>query len=126
MSISNKAFMVGSSCGTIAFGYAASGVQSRHKSIASLSLSALICARTASAQAALGTASNTYTMTGIGTAASRAAQVGPVKLVTAEANGNLATTDFDITGLNSDISRLKTTSIATAGMRIRGLLRPWR
>lgn len=60
-------------------------------------------------QVVLGTASNTYTMAGIGSAASRAAQVGPVKLVTADANGNLATTDFDITGLNSDISRLKTT-----------------
>lgn len=60
-------------------------------------------------QVVLGTSSNTYTMAGIGSSASRAAQSGPVKLVTADANGNLATTDFDITGLNSDITRLKTT-----------------
>ncbi|WP_313612650.1 hypothetical protein [Agrobacterium sp.] len=60
-------------------------------------------------QVVLGTSSNTYTMAGIGSSASRAAQTGPVKLVTSDANGNLATTDFDIASLTGDISRLKTT-----------------
>lgn len=38
-----------------------------------------------------GTASNTYTMPGIISDASRAAQTGPLELVTSDANGNLAT-----------------------------------
>ena len=42
-------------------------------------------------QMVFGTASNTYTMPGITSAASRAAQSGPLQVVTSDANGNLAT-----------------------------------
>jgi autotransporter adhesin len=42
-------------------------------------------------QVVLGTASNTYTAPGITSAASRAAQSGPLQVVTSDANGNLAT-----------------------------------
>lgn len=59
-------------------------------------------------QVMLGTSSNTYTMAGIGSVVSRAAQTGPVKVVTADANGNLATSDFDIAGMSNDISNMKT------------------
>lgn len=59
-------------------------------------------------QVMLGSSSNTYTLAGIGSAASRAAQTGPVKVVTSDANGNLATSDFDIAGISNDISTLKT------------------
>ena len=41
-------------------------------------------------QVVIGTASNTYTAPGITSAASRAAQSGPVQVVTTDANGNLA------------------------------------
>ena len=40
-----------------------------------------------------GTASNTYTAPGITSSASKAAQSGPTQIVTADAGGNLATTD---------------------------------
>nr|WP_168195714.1 YadA-like family protein [Bradyrhizobium sp. NAS80.1] len=42
-------------------------------------------------QVVIGTASNTYTAPGITSAASRAAQSGPLQVVTSDANGNLAT-----------------------------------
>jgi hypothetical protein len=42
-------------------------------------------------QQVFGTANNTYTMRGIASDASRAAQTGPVEIVTSDANGNLAT-----------------------------------
>ena len=40
---------------------------------------------------ALGTTANTYTLAGVGSAESSAAQSGPTEFVTADANGNLAT-----------------------------------
>jgi hypothetical protein len=40
---------------------------------------------------AMGTTASTYTMPGIGSSASRAAQSGPTEFVTADANGNLST-----------------------------------
>lgn len=46
---------------------------------------------TRAGQQAFGTATNTYTMAGISSAASKAAQSGPTQLVTTDANGNLAT-----------------------------------
>ena len=58
-------------------------------------------------QVAIGTASSTYTMPGIDSAASRAAQQGPVRIVTSDASGNLATSNFDINGLSDDVSSLK-------------------
>ena len=46
-------------------------------------------------QMAFGTAANSYTMPGITSLASRAAQSGPVEIVTSDANGNLATVSAD-------------------------------
>lgn len=47
-------------------------------------------------QVMLGTGSTTYTMAGIASAASKAAQSGQTFLVTSDAAGNLATTSFDV------------------------------
>jgi autotransporter adhesin len=57
-------------------------------------------------QQMFGTASNTYTMAGIATAASRAAQAGPTSIVTSDNTGNLATRSLADLGLasQSDIS----------------------
>ncbi len=52
-------------------------------------------------QQAFGTASNTYTMAGITSAASKAAQSGPVEIVTSDAGGNLATSTLAGLGLAS-------------------------
>lgn len=49
-------------------------------------------------QVVIGAASNTYTLPGIASSASRAAQVGPVALVTSDAQGNLATDDGSFSG----------------------------
>ncbi|TIX51148.1 hypothetical protein E5222_01315 [Alteraurantiacibacter aquimixticola] len=60
-------------------------------------------------QVAIGNAGNTYTFAGINSAASLAAQSGPVQVVTADASGNLATTVLDIpdvSGLTSDVASL--------------------
>lgn len=46
-------------------------------------------------QVAIGTAVQTYTMAGISSAASRAAQTGATRFVTTDASGNLATSTFD-------------------------------
>jgi autotransporter adhesin len=50
-------------------------------------------------QMMFGTASNTYTAPGITSAASRAAQSGPVEVVTSDAHGNLATASASQLGL---------------------------
>jgi autotransporter adhesin len=66
-------------------------------------------------QQMFGTASNTYTMAGIATATSRAAQVGPTSIVTADNAGNLATRSLadlgfasqsDISGINGRLDAL--------------------
>jgi hypothetical protein len=61
-------------------------------------------------QQVFGTAATTYTMPGITSAASRAAQSGPVQVVTTDAAGNLATaslvTNQDIAGLNSQLATI--------------------
>ena len=66
-------------------------------------------------QQVFGTASNTYTMPGITSAASRAAQSGPTQIVTSDAGGNLATTTLaglglastaDIAAINSRLSTM--------------------
>src|SRR5262249_29475149 len=44
-------------------------------------------------QISIGTNQNTYTMSGITSNASKAAQQGPVQIVTSDQNGNLATAD---------------------------------
>ncbi len=48
-----------------------------------------------------GTATNTYTMAGIASGASRASQVGPTQIVTSDAGGNLATSSLAGLGLAS-------------------------
>jgi len=61
-------------------------------------------------QVAVGTASNTYTLAGISSAASLAAQTGPLKFVTSDANGNLATSSLsvpDVTGLQTNVALLQ-------------------
>ncbi|MFL6835058.1 MAG: hypothetical protein ACJ8F0_20965 [Xanthobacteraceae bacterium] len=65
---------------------------------------------TAANQMAFGTASNTYRMPGITSAASLAAQSGTTAFVTTDANGNLATTNFgpqNIAGLNASVAALQ-------------------
>lgn len=52
-------------------------------------------------QVVLGTTANTYTMAGITSAASKAAQSGPTQLVTSDSGGNLATTSVASLGLAS-------------------------
>jgi len=65
----------------------------------------------------IGTASNTYTAPGITSAASRAAQSGPLQVVTTDANGNLASDggavfnninilNNNINSLNSQVARI--------------------
>ncbi|WP_426613540.1 hypothetical protein [Bradyrhizobium sp. McL0616] len=65
---------------------------------------------TAPNQVAIGTASNTYRMAGVASAASLAAQSGPVSFVTTDAAGNLATSSFssaNITSLQSQVTSLQ-------------------
>ena len=52
-------------------------------------------------QQVFGTTSNTYTMSGIASSASRAAQSGPVRVVTSDAGGNLATASLSDLGFAS-------------------------
>jgi autotransporter adhesin len=76
-------------------------------------------ATSADNQVAIGSATNTYTLAGLDSAASRTAQVGPIHLVTTDANGNVATSTFDVATLedisttveqnSTDISNLQTT-----------------
>jgi hypothetical protein len=65
---------------------------------------------TAANQVVIGTASNTYRMPGITSAASLAAQNGPVSFVTSDAGGNLATSTFNpasLTSLQSQVTSLQ-------------------
>jgi autotransporter adhesin len=68
-------------------------------------------AATRANQVALGNTANTYTLPGLASAASRAAQSGPLQLVTADANGNLGTTTlpagFDQGSLSNAIGNLQ-------------------
>jgi TolA-binding protein len=59
-----------------------------------------------------GTASNTYTMSGIASNASRSAQSGPTQIVTSDSGGNLATSTLAGLGLAS------TTDVANIGSQI--------
>jgi hypothetical protein len=61
-------------------------------------------------QVAVGTAANTYTLAGVTSAASLAAQTGPTKVVTTDASGNLAAASFspqDISTLQSNVGTLQ-------------------
>jgi trimeric autotransporter adhesin len=65
---------------------------------------------TAPNQVAIGTAGNTYRMSGVTSAASLAAQSGPVSFVTSDAAGNLATSSFSpsaVSSLQSQVSSLQ-------------------
>jgi autotransporter adhesin len=60
-------------------------------------------------QIAVGNGGNTYTLAGINSAASLAAQTGAVRVVTADAAGNLATANItipDVGGLTNQVSAL--------------------
>jgi hypothetical protein len=63
-----------------------------------------------------GTNLNTYTMPGIGSAASQAAQTGPLQLVTADANGNLAARPLAIIGFVTFTDLAKVQSEAFDGI----------
>lgn len=62
---------------------------------------------TRAGQVMIGTSSNTYTMPGVTSAASRAAQSGPTQVLTTDAAGNIATANIDLNRVNSDISGLR-------------------
>ena len=67
-------------------------------------------------QVVVGAATNTYTLAGVSSAASRAAQTGPVLFTTTDASGNLATSNFgpgDIATLDGRVTALEdvTTSL---------------
>ena len=64
-------------------------------------------------QVAIGTAASTYTLPGITSAASLAAQVGPTSVVTTDAAGNLAATP--LSGLATSAS------VAALGAQVNGL-----
>lgn len=63
-------------------------------------------------QQAFGTTSNTYTMSGIASAASKAAQSGPTQLVTSDSAGNLATTTL------ADLGIASTSALGTINRRL--------
>jgi hypothetical protein len=58
-------------------------------------------------QQVFGTASNTYTMAGIHSQASKDAQNGQTYLVTSDGQGNLATTDYCASCMQTDIDGLE-------------------
>ena len=65
---------------------------------------------TAANQMAFGSASNTYRMPGLTSAASLSAQSGPTSFVTTDANGNLAATNFSMqsmSNLSANVSALQ-------------------
>jgi trimeric autotransporter adhesin len=59
-------------------------------------------------QIVLGTGTTTYTMAGINSAASRAAQQGATNIVTSDAFGNLATSSLSLSSLAGDVDMMKT------------------
>ncbi|WP_132254286.1 hypothetical protein [Methylobacterium segetis] len=66
-------------------------------------------ATTRAGQVAVGSERSTYTLAGLGTAASRAAQTGATRFVTADANGNLALAESgpaNLAGLQNQIGAL--------------------
>lgn len=78
-------------------------------------------------QVAIGTAAHTYTLAGINSDASKAAQTGSAYMVTSDAAGNLATSTFDLATLENLPSRLDTaeqnisdlqTTVSSHGTRI--------
>lgn len=67
-------------------------------------------------QVMLGTGSNTYTLAGITSQASTAAQAGPTYLVTTDAGGNLAASTFDVATLTNLPAQVAQNGIAIADL----------
>jgi hypothetical protein len=67
-------------------------------------------------QQVFGTATNTYTMPGLTSAASRAAQSGPTQVVTTDAFGNLGTTAPSTLGLASGVDLTRVIRKANTGI----------
>ncbi|WP_020174556.1 hypothetical protein [Methyloferula stellata] len=113
--IASTAYGAGSSAGgagSVAIGASASAAQDNTVAIGQS------VATTRTNQVAIGSATNTYTLAGIASAASLAAQSGPTKYVTTDANGNLAASSFgpaDIAGLSNSISSLQANVAALQG-----------
>ena len=61
-------------------------------------------------QVAIGSTTNTYTLAGLPSAASLAAQSGPTQFVTTDANGTLATSSFGPDSINLMSTRLESLS----------------
>jgi trimeric autotransporter adhesin len=78
-----------------------SGASATHANAAAIGSGATT---TRANQVVIGTTSNTYTMPGIQSAASAAAQSGPVQFVTADQQGNLATTNLSQQTINNLIN----------------------
>jgi hypothetical protein len=67
-------------------------------------------ATTRADQVMVGTATNTYTLAGVASAQSRAAQTGPTNFVTSDQAGNLATSNYgptDVAALDSRVTTLE-------------------
>ncbi|MND43887.1 Adhesin YadA precursor [compost metagenome] len=62
---------------------------------------------TRAGQVMIGTSTNTYTMPGVTSVASRAAQSGPTQVLTTDAAGNIASANIDVNRISSDISNLR-------------------
>ncbi|QKV19740.1 hypothetical protein [Oricola thermophila] len=67
-------------------------------------------------QMVLGTATTTYNMPGLGSTASRAAQSGPVEVVTTDSSGNLASVPLD--SLISELSGMSETDLDALNRKI--------
>jgi hypothetical protein len=87
-------------------------------------------ATTRANQVAIGSGQSTYTLAGIASDASRAAQSGPTRFVLADDNGNLATSDFDIRAVSRLSGRVEglgermaaaETRLDTLSAEVRGL-----
>ena len=58
-------------------------------------------------QVSIGTTTQTYTLAGVNSGASKAAQSGDTYFLTGDASGNLATTSFSVSALDSRIASLE-------------------
>jgi hypothetical protein len=74
---------------------------------------------TRTGQVALGNSASTYTLSGVGSAASNAAQSGTLKLLTTDAAGNLGTSALDIATLGGLPNRVNLLEQQTAALDAR-------
>ena len=116
---------IASGADTVAAGHGAVAEGARatalgHRARASAAGSTAIgvgAAATRTGQVAIGTAATTYTLPGLGSAASRAAQSGPTQVVTTDASGNLAAIPIDIAALDRRIDAVGS-GVAALGTRV--------